>query len=73
MAQVKHSIEQENALYLGDFLLRRGSVGTSRCQGLDAVNKVADEMGNILNWSEHEKQAQIAQYKEQIALSQKFR
>lgn len=73
IAQVKHSVEQESALHLGDFLLRRGSVGTSRCQGLDAVNKVADEMGNILKWSEQEKQAQIAEYSAQIALSQKFK
>jgi glycerol-3-phosphate dehydrogenase len=73
MAQVKYSVEQENALHLGDFLLRRGSIGTASCQGLDAIDKVAAEMGKILNWSEQEKQAQIAEYSAQIALSQKFK
>ena len=73
MAQVKYAVEQESALHISDFLLRRGSAGTSLCQGLDAVDKVAGQMGNILGWSEREKQSQVAEYSAQIALSQRFK
>jgi glycerol-3-phosphate dehydrogenase len=73
MAQVAYAIEQESALTISDFLLRRGSAGLSSCQGLDAVYKVADEMGRILKWGIEEKQAQIGEYKATVALSQEFR
>jgi glycerol-3-phosphate dehydrogenase len=73
MAQVAYAIEQESALTISDFLLRRGSAGLSSCQGLDAVDKVADEMGRILKWGIEEKQAQIGEYKATVALSQEFR
>ncbi len=73
LAQVQHAVEQEGALTLEDFLLRRSAVGLGPCQGLDALNSVASEMGRLLGWSHAEQQRQIDAYRSQAALGQRFR
>jgi glycerol-3-phosphate dehydrogenase len=73
LAQVQHAVEQEGALTIEDFLLRRSAVGLSPCQGLDALNSVASEMGRLLGWSDAEQQRQVDAYRSQAALGQRFR
>jgi len=73
LAQVQHAVEQEGALTIEDFLLRRSAVGLSPCQGLDALNPVASEMGRLLGWSYTEQQRQVDAYRLQAATGQRFR
>ncbi len=61
-AQVRHAVEEEGALTVADFLLRRSAVGLMACQGLDAVGAVASEMGRLLGWSTDEQRAQVEAY-----------
>ncbi|MBE9501380.1 MAG: glycerol-3-phosphate dehydrogenase/oxidase [Dehalococcoidia bacterium] len=73
LAQVRHAVEKEGALTVSDFLLRRSTVGLGPCQGLDAVETVAQEMGRLLGWSTAEQQRQVEAYRASAALGQRFR
>jgi len=73
LAQIKHAVEEEEALTLNDFLLRRTNIGLGLSQGLDAVETVAREMGLLLGWSNAEQQNQIESYRNFAALGQRFR
>jgi glycerol-3-phosphate dehydrogenase len=72
IAQVWYAVE-EGALTAGDFLLRRSNVGLGPCQGLDAVETVASEMGRTLGWSAAEQQRQLEAYRAIAAMGQNFR
>jgi len=58
---------------VSDFLLRRSAVGLGACQGLDAAETVAKEMGRLLEWSKTEQQRQVKTYRAHVALCQHFR
>jgi glycerol-3-phosphate dehydrogenase len=73
LAQVEHSVKEEGALTVSDFLLRRSAVGLGSCQGLDAVETVAGEMGCLLGWSKTEQRRQVEAYRAHAALCQCFR
>jgi len=73
LAQIEHSVKEESALTVSDFLLRRSAVGLVSCQGLDAIETVAKEMGRILGWSKAVQQQQVEAYCAQAALGQHFR
>ncbi|MCX6009389.1 MAG: glycerol-3-phosphate dehydrogenase/oxidase [Chloroflexi bacterium] len=73
LSQVEHSVKEESALTVADFLLRRSAIGLGACQGLDAVETVAQEMGRVLGWSKTEQQRQVEAYRAQAALCQHFR
>ena len=73
LAQVQHAVEQEGALTVGDFMLRRSIAGLGPCQGLDAAEQVADEMGQLLGWSSEERQRQVEAYRDWTAIGQRFR
>jgi glycerol-3-phosphate dehydrogenase len=66
-------VKEESALTVADFLLRRSAVGLMSCQGLDAVETVAQEMGRLLKWSQAEQRRQVGDYRAQAALGQHFR
>ena len=72
LAQIKHSVIEEEALTIGDFLLRRGTTGFMSSQGLDAVETVAREMAALLEWSDRERQNQIAAYRASANLGRRF-
>jgi glycerol-3-phosphate dehydrogenase len=72
-AQIKHAVVEEEALTVSDFMLRRSLLGLGPTQGKDAVAAVASEMGNLLGWSHIERQQQIRDYQDSIALNQLFR
>ena len=73
LSQVRHSVEEESALTVSDFLLRRSVVGLGPCQGLDAVETVAQEMGRLLGWNAAEKRRQVDAYRASAALGQRFK
>jgi glycerol-3-phosphate dehydrogenase len=70
---VEHSVKEESAFTVADFLLRRSNVGLMSCQGLDAVETVAQEMGRLLKWSQAEQRRQVEDYRARAALGQHFR
>jgi len=72
LAQVWYSIE-ERAITISDFLLRRSTVGMRSCQGLDAMDTVAHEMGRLLGWSTAEQRRQVEDYHASAAIGQGFR
>jgi glycerol-3-phosphate dehydrogenase len=73
LAQVEHSVKEESAFTVADFLLRRTNAGLMSCQGLDAVETVAQEMGRLLKWSQAEQRRQVEDYRALAALGQHFR
>lgn len=73
LAQVEHSVKEEGAVTVSDFLLRRSAVGLHSCQGLDAVETVAQEMGRLLGLSIDEQRRQVEAYRAQVSLGQRFR
>lgn len=73
LAQVQYAVEQEGALTVEDFLLRRSAVGLEPSQGLETVDSVAGEMGRLLGWNNDELQRQVDAYRSQAALGQRFR
>jgi glycerol-3-phosphate dehydrogenase len=73
LSQIWHATQVEGALTVSDFLLRRSAIGLASCQGLDAVETVAQEMGHLLGWSVAEQRRQIEAYRSSVALSQRFR
>jgi glycerol-3-phosphate dehydrogenase len=73
LAQIEHSVKEESALTVSDFLLRRSAMGLAPCQGLDGVENVAKEMGRLLGWSKAEQQRQIEAYCAHAALCQNFK
>ena len=72
LAQVKHAVDNEEAMTVSDFLLRRSAIGLGPSQGLDAVETVAGEMASLLGWSSTEKQNQIDSYRTVAALGHRF-
>jgi len=73
VAQIEHAVMEETALTPGDFLLRRSDVGLAPCQGLDAVETVAKEMGRLLGWTRDEEQRHIENYRRQVSLNLLFK
>ncbi len=73
VAQVWHAVEEESALTIGDFLLRRGAAGFASCQGLDGVERIAQEMGRLLGWSASEQEDQIEIYRSWAALNNSWK
>ncbi|MBM3173972.1 MAG: glycerol-3-phosphate dehydrogenase/oxidase, partial [Chloroflexi bacterium] len=65
LAQIEHSVKEEGACTISDFLLRRSGIGLSSCQGLDAADTVAREMGSLLGWDTAEQQRQVEAYRVQ--------
>ncbi|MBN1188140.1 MAG: glycerol-3-phosphate dehydrogenase/oxidase [Dehalococcoidales bacterium] len=72
-AEIKHAVEQEEAMTLNDYLLRRSLSGLGPDQGRGAAEAFAMEMGTWLGWSNTEKQKQIQDYQETLLLGQSFR
>jgi glycerol-3-phosphate dehydrogenase len=73
LAQVQYAVEYEGALTIGDFMLRRSMAGMNSCQGLDALDSVADEMGRLLGWSPAEQQRQKDAYRTRVAMRVQFK
>ena len=73
VAQIWHAVTEESCMTASDFLLRRGTTGLCSCQGLDAVETVAVEMGRLLGWSIGEWQSQVGAYRDFAADATQFK
>jgi glycerol-3-phosphate dehydrogenase len=73
LAQINYAIDEEAAMSLNDFLLRRTNIGWTPMQGRDAIDIVASEMGLLLGWSVWERQKQVDRYRDFLAMCQRFR
>jgi glycerol-3-phosphate dehydrogenase len=73
-AEVDWAIAEEEAQRLDDVLGRRVPlILWARDQGLGCASAVADRMASRLGWSDSRRQAEVANYRKQVALSQQFR
>ena len=57
---------------LGDVLLRRNALGLSACQGLDCVDRVADQMGPLLAWDADRRRKEIEAYRHEVEPMRRF-
>ena len=57
---------------LGDVLLRRNNLGLSACQGLDCVDRVADQMAPVLGWDADRRQKEIEAYRREVEPMRRF-
>ena len=73
MAQIHRAVSAEYCLSLNDFIFRRSMLGFTHDQGMAAAERIATELGQLLNWSEEELQRQYDVYREHIDKSQAFR
>ncbi|MEC7985806.1 MAG: glycerol-3-phosphate dehydrogenase [Myxococcota bacterium] len=74
MAQVKYAVEKELAKTIRDVLIRRTQVFFRETeQGLNCLDRVAEEMAALLNWDEAKKQEEIEAYKEEVERSRRWR
>jgi glycerol-3-phosphate dehydrogenase len=69
-AEINYAVQHEMAMTLSDFLGRRTHVLLEALnQGLDQAQAVAEAMGKLLRWSMEETQRQVANYRDEVALS----
>jgi glycerol-3-phosphate dehydrogenase len=61
--QVEEAVEREWAVTLADLLLRRTGIGTSRCLGLDCVERAAALMGRAAGWNGLRRAEEIRAYR----------
>jgi glycerol-3-phosphate dehydrogenase len=72
-AQILHAVTQEQALSVGDFMLRRSLLGLSPSRGKEAAAAVASDMAPLLGWNDKEKQKQVSDYLNFLAIGQSYR
>ncbi|NHJ46411.1 MAG: glycerol-3-phosphate dehydrogenase/oxidase [Asgard group archaeon] len=66
LAEIIYSIKNEMCVTLGDFMFRRTQLQLIDNQGLDCLEKIADEMAKELNWDNKTKVKQIEDYKKNL-------
>ncbi len=66
LAQVAYAVEHEQALTLGDALLRRLPVGWSKCHALDGAERTAAVMATRLGWDAERCAREIAAYEAEV-------
>jgi glycerol-3-phosphate dehydrogenase len=73
VAQLHLAVQEELAVSLQDFLLRRTGLGTSRCQGLDCAEAIATRMARLSGWSPRRLTAELDAYHAHVARSHRFK
>src|SRR5712692_3545631 len=73
VAQLHLAVQDEMAVSLQDFLLRRTGIGTSRCQGTDCAEPIGRRMGQLLGWTPRRLEAELDAYRAHVARSRRFR
>ena len=71
-AEVVHAVRAEWAMTLGDVLLRRNALGLAACQGLDCVDRVADQMAPLLDWDDEGRRAAVEAYRREVEPMRRF-
>ena len=72
VAQLHLAVQEEFAVSLQDFLLRRTGIGTSACQGLDCAEAIGGRMGKLCGWSPRRLSAELDAYHAHVARSRRF-
>lgn len=72
VAEVIRAVEQEWALSLGDFLLRRSDLGLQADQALGSIAQIAAAMGDLLGWDTTNREQQVALYRAEIEPMRRF-
>ncbi len=73
VAQLHLAVQEELAVSLQDFLLRRTGIGTSRCQGGDCAEAIGRRMGQLLGWTPRRLAAELEALRAHVARSHRFR
>jgi glycerol-3-phosphate dehydrogenase len=66
LAQVAYAVEREQAVSLGDVLLRRLPVGWSKCHALDGAERAASVLAHRLGWSAADAAHAVAAYEREL-------
>jgi len=66
LAQIRHAVQKEMALKVGDFLLRRSMLGFTQRRGVEYVGIVATEMAQALGWDDVRHRSEESSYRQQI-------
>lgn len=66
LAQVAYAVEREHALTIADVLLRRLPSGWAKGHALAGVARVADVMGDRLEWDAARREREVAAYIEEL-------
>jgi len=73
-AEVDHSVEQEMAITLRDFMRRRSQLEIRDYdQSLEVAPRVAERMAFLLGWSTSEAEAQLAEFRERAGQGMAWR
>jgi len=73
VAQLHLAVQDEMAVSLQDFLLRRTGIGTSPCQGRDCAESIGRRMASLLGWSSRRLSAELDAYHAHVARSHRFK
>jgi glycerol-3-phosphate dehydrogenase len=73
VAELHHAVQDELTVSLQDFMLRRTGIGTSRCQGEDCAEPIAQRMAALLGWSARRLDAELDAFHAHVARSRRFR
>ncbi len=73
VAQLHLAVQDELAVSLQDFLLRRTGIGTSACQGLDCAELIGQRMRDLVGWSVRRLDAELEAYRMHVARTHRFR
>jgi glycerol-3-phosphate dehydrogenase len=73
VAQLHQAVADEMAVSLQDVMLRRTSIGQSRCLGLDCAEAIGARMGELLGWSRRRLDAELEAYAQAVDRSRRFR
>ncbi|HDL18415.1 MAG TPA: glycerol-3-phosphate dehydrogenase [Bacteroidetes bacterium] len=65
-AQIVYAIKYEEAKTLADIIIRRTSIGTSACLGLNCAGVVADISASFFRWDEIRKKEEVEKFKERM-------
>ena len=73
LAEIRFSVENEMALTLPDFLIRRTHIIYEAAdQGLEVARQVAEIMGECLNWESSEIDEEVQLYVKQVMLTRRY-
>lgn len=65
-ARIEYAVKNEMANSLTDLLVRRLQFSATPSRGLDVSERIADIMGELLNWSPAQKEYEIQAYKYEV-------
>jgi glycerol-3-phosphate dehydrogenase len=73
LSDLRHAAQNEQVTNLVDLLFRRVGAGWTRTMGADASRTAAETVADILGWPEERIEAEVAGYRDYLALQHKLR